>query len=86
MPRLAKPLALRRDAATGLVGLVMAPRDDCFAISTPYGSDGHRSLYLSLLGRDIFKGQQATARPGWLSRRISPTNKPSRSTASTNGF
>lgn len=62
MPRLAKPLALRRDAVTGLVGLVMAPRDDCFAISTPYGSDGHRSLYLSLIGRDVLKGQQATAR------------------------
>lgn len=62
MPQLAAPLALRRDANTGLVGLLMAPRDDCFAISTPYGADGHRSLYLSLLGRDIHQDQDAVAR------------------------
>jgi len=62
MPQLAAPLALRRDATTGLVGLLMAPRDDCFAISTPYGADGHRSLYLSLLGRNIHKDQHAMAR------------------------
>ncbi len=62
MPELAAPLAVRRDAKTGLTGLVMSPREDCFAVATPYGEEGHRSLYLSLLGRDIQAGQTATAR------------------------
>ncbi len=62
MPRLALPLAMRRDAATGMTALVMAPTRDCFAISTPYSGEGHRSLYLSLFGRDLAIGQIATAR------------------------
>jgi hypothetical protein len=62
MPRLAGPLAVRRDADTGLTALVMAPPEDCFAVATPYGEEGHRSLYLSLLGRDVKAGQTATAR------------------------
>jgi hypothetical protein len=62
MPRLAMPLAMRRDAATGLTGLVMAPATDCFAVATPYSEESHRSLYLSLLGRDLAAGQAATAR------------------------
>lgn len=62
MPPLAGPLAVRRDAATGLAALVMAPPDDCFAVATPFGEEGHRSLYLSLLGRDVAAGQTATAR------------------------
>ena len=62
MPALAGPLAVRRDAATGLTALVMAPPSDCFAVATPYGEEGHRSLYLSLLGRDLKAGQTATAR------------------------
>lgn len=62
MPTMAAPLAMRRDAETGLTGLVMAPAEDCFAVSTPYGEEGHRSLYLSLLGCDIPAGQTATAR------------------------
>jgi hypothetical protein len=62
MPQLAAPLAIRRDAETGLTGLVMAPAEDCFAVATPYGEESHRSLYLSLLGRDIKAGQTASAR------------------------
>jgi len=62
MPPLAGPLAVRRDAATGLTALVMATPEDCFAVATPYGEEGHRSLYLSLLGRDLKAGQTATAR------------------------
>ena len=61
-PRLAAPLALRRDARSGLTALVMAPAEDCFAVSTPYGQDDHRSLYLSLLGRDLKAGHTASAR------------------------
>jgi len=62
MPPLAAPLAMRRDAKTGLTALVMAPADDCFAVATPYGEEGHRSIYLSLIGRDLKAGQTATAR------------------------
>jgi hypothetical protein len=61
-PRLAGALALRRDAASGLAALLMAPPGDCFAIAMPFGEEGHRSVYLSLLGGDIKSGQTATAR------------------------
>lgn len=62
MPRLAAPLAMRRDPDSGLVALLMAPASDCFAICTPFGEEGHRSVYLSLFGRDLAPGQSATAR------------------------
>jgi len=62
MPRLAGPLAVRRDAKTGLTALLMAPPSDCFAVSMPHGEEGHRSVYLSLFGRDFAEGQAATAR------------------------
>ena len=61
-PRLAAPLAIRRDAATGLTALVMAKPGDGFAVSMPFGEEGHRSLYLSLFGRDLVHDQPATAR------------------------
>lgn len=61
MPRLAAPLALRRDPQSGLTAVLMAPRDECFAVSTPQGEDGHRSLYLSLVGRDLKAGETASA-------------------------
>jgi len=62
MPRLAAPLALRRDAKSGLTAVLMAPPDDCFAISMPFGEENHRSVYLSLFGRDIKSGESASAR------------------------
>ena len=61
-PALAAPLGLRRDAASGLTALVMALPKDCFAVSMPYSEEGHRSLYLSLFGRDLKNGETATAR------------------------
>jgi hypothetical protein len=61
-PRMAAPLALRRDTKTGLTAVVMAPPDDCFAVATPFGEDGHRSLYLCLLGRDLKAAHAATVR------------------------
>ena len=60
--RYAGALGMRRDAASGLVGLVMAPPEACFAVLMPQGEDGHRSLYLSLFGRDFKDGEKATAR------------------------
>ncbi|MCP4785322.1 MAG: twin-arginine translocation signal domain-containing protein [Fuerstiella sp.] len=60
-PTLAGPLGMRIDRKTGLVALVMAPPEDCFAISTPFGTEGHRSLYLSLFGQDFKLGQTKAA-------------------------
>jgi hypothetical protein len=40
----------------------MAPPQDCFAVLTPFGEEGHRSVYLSLFGRDLKAGETATAR------------------------
>ena len=61
-PTLVGPLGMRRDRQTGLVALVMAPPEDCFAVATPRSDEGHRSLYLSLCGKDVKAGQTAAAR------------------------
>ena len=61
MTRLAAPLALRRDANSGLTAVLMSRPDDCFAVSMPYGTEGHHSVYLSLYGRDFKEGQAASA-------------------------
>jgi len=66
--RLAAPLAVRKDEASGLAAVMMAPAEDCFAVATPYnktppdGVAGHKSLYLSLFGQDLEAGQTARAR------------------------
>jgi len=62
MPRFSAPLAMRRDAKSGLAVVLMAPAQDCFAVMTPYGEEHHRSVYLSLFGRDLKAGETATAR------------------------
>ncbi len=59
---LAAPLGMRRGKEKGPAAILMAPREDCFALSTPYEGEGHFSLYLSLFGRDVKAGQTATAR------------------------
>ena len=62
---LAAPLALRRDtdpAPGGLAVALMAPAADCFALAMPYGEEPHRSVYLSLFGRDLKAGEVAVAR------------------------
>ena len=61
-PQLAAPLALRRAAKPGLACVVMARPQDCFAVATPFAGEGHRSLYLSLFGRDLRTGASLTAR------------------------
>lgn len=62
MPRLAKPLGMRRDPATGLTAVLMSPPKDCFAISTPFQTETHYSMYLSLFGRDLKSGKTDRAR------------------------
>jgi hypothetical protein len=52
---------MRRDAQSGLTVVVMSRPSDCFAVSMPYGTEGHRSVYLSLFGRDLKAGQAASA-------------------------
>ena len=49
MPRLAAPLALRRDAGRDLTAVLMAPSADCFAVSMPYRGEGHGAVYLFAL-------------------------------------
>jgi len=61
-PMLAAPLGLRRAAKPGLACVVMARPQDCFAVATPFAGEGHRSLYLSQLGRDIRAGESVSAR------------------------
>jgi hypothetical protein len=59
---LALPIGIRRDRQSGLTAVVMSPISDCFAVSTPFEEDGHKSLYLSLFGRDLKPGESASAR------------------------
>ena len=62
MQRLAKPLGIRRNPASGLTAAIMAPPTDAFALCTPQQTEGHYSMYLSLFGRDLKAGDTARAR------------------------
>ncbi len=57
LPFYAGAMAVRRDEKSGLTALLMAPPRDCFAVSTYYGEEPHRSIYMSMFGRDIKAGQ-----------------------------
>lgn len=61
-PKLAAPLAIRRDAGRKLAAVLMARAQDCFAIATPQDEEGHRSVYFSLFGRDLKDGESAEAK------------------------
>ena len=61
-PRLAKPLGVRRSPANDLRAVLMSPPQDCFAVLTPFETESHRSMYLSLFGRDLKAGETARAR------------------------
>ena len=60
-PHLAKPLGVRRCPANGVSVLLMSPPRDCFAVLTPFEAEPHRSLYLSLFGKDLKAGETARA-------------------------
>ena len=62
MPNYALPLAIRRDPDFGLTVIVIALRDDCFGIFTPYSEESHYSNYTSFFGHDIEAGERASAR------------------------
>jgi hypothetical protein len=61
-PRFAKPLGVRRCRANNLQAVVMSLPQDCFAVLTPFETESHRSMYLSLIGRDLKAGETARAR------------------------
>lgn len=62
LPRLARPLALRRVPQSGLTVLLMTRPQDGFAVAMPYETEQHYSVYLSLFGRDLPAGQATAAR------------------------
>ncbi len=62
MPRLVKPLGIRRNPTTGLSAVIMSPPGHAFAVCTPQQTESHRSLYLSLFGRDLESGETVSAR------------------------
>ncbi len=62
MPRLARPVAVRRAPSAGIVVVLTSPAKDCLAVSTPEQTNPHDSLYLSLFGQDLKEGETARAR------------------------
>lgn len=61
-PALAEPIGLRRAPALDLTAVVMAPRQECFAVASPHETEGHYSIYLSLFGSRISAGERRRAR------------------------
>ena len=61
-PHLAKPLGVRRSPPNDLAALLMSPPQDCFAVLTPFEAEPHRSMYLSLFGKNLKAGESARAR------------------------
>jgi hypothetical protein len=61
-PLFAKPLGIRRCPANDLRAVLLSPPQDCFAVLTPFEAEGHRSMYLSLFGKDMKAGETARAR------------------------
>ncbi len=55
------PLCTRASLESGLIGIMMARPEDCFAVLMPYHEESHYSLYGSLFGYDIKEGQSAEA-------------------------
>jgi hypothetical protein len=62
LEKFSEPKAMRRVGPDGLAATLSADSKDCFAISMPYQTEGHYSLYLSLFGRTIEAGQTALAK------------------------
>ena len=61
-PKLAAPLAIRRDADRKLAAVLMTRPGDAYAIACPQDEEGHRSLYFALFGRDLRKGESLEAK------------------------
>jgi hypothetical protein len=59
--RLGMPACIRWQSGAGLTALLMAPAEDCFAVSMPHETESHYSAYLSLFGRTLKAGETARA-------------------------
>jgi hypothetical protein len=59
---LAKPMGVRRYPANDLRVVLMSLPQDCFAVLTPFEAEPHRSMYLSLFGKDLKAGETSRAR------------------------
>jgi len=59
-PALAAPLGIRQEPKSGVTVLIMAPPEDCFAVSMSQQEAGLGALYLSLFGKDVKQGQTLT--------------------------
>ncbi len=62
MHKMQDRIAVRATGKGDLNAVIMAPCEDCYAISTPYEGEGHYSTYLSLFGYDVKAGQTVKAR------------------------
>ncbi len=64
---MAAPLTVRRDESSGSVVAMMSRSEDCFATAMPYNKDppdgpsSHASLYHSLFGQDVERGETLTS-------------------------
>ena len=56
------PLARRRAPVSGLSAVLMAPAEECFAVSLPHETEAHNSVYFSLVGRDVKAGETVRGR------------------------
>jgi hypothetical protein len=60
-PGLDRPLAYRVAPRAGITAVLMSRGPDCFAVMTPFETEPHYSMYLSLLGRALEPGAAASA-------------------------
>ncbi len=60
-PAFALPAGLRLDSASGRAAFIIGRASDCFAVLMPQDEEPHRSLYLSLFGRDLAPGERASS-------------------------
>lgn len=57
---LAAPLGIKQQPISGVTVVIMAPPEDCFAVSMSQQEAGLGAFYLSLFGKDVKKGQSLT--------------------------
>jgi hypothetical protein len=62
MPKLEKPMGIRRAPGLGITAVLMGRPEECFAVYTPHETEGHFSMYLGFFGRDLKAGGKGTAR------------------------
>jgi len=61
-PRFALPIGVRADPISQLTAVLLGQSATCFAVAAPHQAEGHRSIYFSLFGRDVAKGEAVTGK------------------------